>query len=42
MKRLLAVADTDSYLKWAAATVATMPAEWVGTEVCLCYGLLRL
>lgn len=27
--RVLAVADTDSYLKWGAATLAAMPAGWV-------------
>ena len=31
MRRVLAVADTDSYLKWAAATLAVMPPEWLGT-----------
>jgi hypothetical protein len=30
MRRVLAVADTDSYLKWAAATLAAMPPEWLG------------
>jgi hypothetical protein len=33
MKRLLAVADTDSYLKWAAATLTAMPPEWRSTIV---------
>jgi hypothetical protein len=31
MRQVLAVADTDSYLKWAAATLAAMPPEWLGT-----------
>jgi hypothetical protein len=26
--RLLAVADSDSYLKWTAATVAALPSDW--------------
>lgn len=28
MTRVLAIADTDSYLKWSAATLASMPAHW--------------
>lgn len=31
--RVLAVADTDSYLKWSAATLAAMPAGWSVTQV---------
>ena len=31
MRHVLAVADTDSYLKWAAATLAVMPPEWRST-----------
>jgi hypothetical protein len=27
-RRIVAVADTDSYVKWAAALLATLPAEW--------------
>ncbi|MGD7787934.1 DUF6716 putative glycosyltransferase [Propionibacteriaceae bacterium Y1700] len=28
MPRVLAVTDSDSYLKWTAATLAAMPSEW--------------
>ncbi|HEY0239311.1 MAG TPA: DUF6716 putative glycosyltransferase, partial [Friedmanniella sp.] len=31
--RVLAVADTDSYLKWGAATLDAMPAHWRTTQV---------
>jgi hypothetical protein len=31
MRRALVIADTDSYLKWAAATLAAMQPEWSGT-----------
>ena len=31
MRHVLAVADTDSYLKWAAATLTAMPPEWRST-----------
>lgn len=31
--RVLAVADTDSYLKWGAATLDAMPAHWSTTQV---------
>uniref|UniRef100_UPI0035AF29CD DUF6716 putative glycosyltransferase n=1 Tax=Microbacterium sp. TaxID=51671 RepID=UPI0035AF29CD len=27
-RRIVAVADTDSYVKWAAALLATLPGEW--------------
>ena len=30
MPRVLAVADADSYLKWCAATLDALPADWVG------------
>lgn len=33
MVRVLAVADSDSYLKWTSATCAAMPAEWVVEQV---------
>ncbi len=33
--RVLAVADTDSYLKWSVATLATLPAGWSGRQVLL-------
>lgn len=33
MTRVLAVADTDSYLKWSAATLAAMPADWPRTQL---------
>ncbi len=33
--RVLAVADTDSYLKWGVATLATLPAGWHGQQVLL-------
>jgi CheY-like chemotaxis protein len=32
---VLAVADTDSYLKWSAATLAGLPADWSSTQVLL-------
>jgi hypothetical protein len=32
---VLAVADTDSYLKWSAATLAGLPAGWSRTQVLL-------
>lgn len=28
MLRVVAIADSDSYLKWSAATLAAMPADW--------------
>lgn len=33
--RVLAVADTDSYLKWGVATLATLPAGWQIRQVLL-------
>ena len=27
-KRILAIADTDSYLKWSSATLAALPPGW--------------
>src|SRR5918995_7510053 len=27
-RRILAVADTDSYLKWSSATLSALPAGW--------------
>jgi hypothetical protein len=33
--RVLAVADTDSYLKWSVATLATLPAGWSSRQVLL-------
>ncbi|MBP2415614.1 hypothetical protein JOF54_000536 [Microlunatus capsulatus] len=33
--RVLAVADTDSYLKWGVATLATLPAGWQSRQVLL-------
>ncbi|MET1007531.1 MAG: DUF6716 putative glycosyltransferase, partial [Propionibacteriaceae bacterium] len=33
MVRVLAVADSDSYLKWTAATVALLPPDWDTTQV---------
>lgn len=33
MTRVLAVADSDSYLKWSAATLAAMPAHWERRQV---------
>jgi hypothetical protein len=33
--RVLAIADTDSYLKWSAATLAALPAEWTCTQLVL-------
>jgi hypothetical protein len=33
--RVLAVADTDSYLKWSAATLAGLPAGWSSEQVLL-------
>nr|MBA3529196.1 hypothetical protein [Propionibacteriaceae bacterium] len=33
MVRVLAVADSDSYLKWSAATLAAMPASWQTEQV---------
>jgi hypothetical protein len=35
MTRVLAVADTDSYLKWSAATLAAMPDDWSRTQLVL-------
>ena len=35
MVRVLAVADTDSYLKWSVATLATLPAGWSSRQVLL-------
>lgn len=31
--RVLAVADTDSYLKWSVATLATLPSQWSGEQI---------
>jgi hypothetical protein len=31
--RILAIADTDSYLKWSAATLATLPDSWESTQL---------
>ena len=31
--RVLAVADSDSYLKWSAATLQVLPSEWGRTQV---------
>ena len=31
--RVLAVADSDSYLKWSAATLRAMPARWRTSQV---------
>ena len=33
--RVLAVADTDSYLKWSVATLATLPPGWTHRQVLL-------
>lgn len=33
MTRVLAIADTDSYLKWSAATLATLPGHWERTQL---------
>lgn len=33
MTRVLAVADADSYLKWSAATLTTLPADWALDQV---------
>jgi hypothetical protein len=33
--RVLAIADTDSYLKWSAATLATLPDDWTRTQLVL-------
>jgi hypothetical protein len=33
--RVLAIADTDSYLKWSAATLAAMPADWTCEQLVL-------
>ena len=35
MVRLLAVADTDSYLKWSLATIGRLPAGWSSQQVLL-------
>ena len=32
---VLAVADTDSYLKWSAATLRRLPADWPRTQLVL-------
>ena len=31
--RLLAIADTDSYLKWSAATLEALPSSWQSTQL---------
>lgn len=31
--RVLAIADTDSYLKWSAATLEALPDSWESTQV---------
>ena len=31
--RLLAIADTDSYLKWSSATLATLTPGWQRSQV---------
>jgi hypothetical protein len=31
--RLLAIADTDSYLKWSAATLEALPSSWKSTQL---------
>jgi hypothetical protein len=31
--RVLAIADTDSYLKWSAATLAALPDSWESTQL---------
>jgi hypothetical protein len=33
MRRILAIADSDSYLKWSAATLAALPADFEPTQV---------
>ena len=33
MRRILAVADSDSYLKWSAATLAVLPADYQPTQL---------
>jgi hypothetical protein len=33
--RVLAVSDTDSYLKWSLATLGTLPAGWLSRQVLL-------
>lgn len=33
MTRVLAVADTDSYLKWSSATLASLPPTWLRTQL---------
>ena len=35
MVHVLAVADTDSYLKWSVSTLATLPAGWTSHQVLL-------
>ena len=32
-RRLLAIADTDSYLKWSAETLVTLPSDWQRSQV---------
>ena len=31
--RVLAIADTDSYLKWSAATLEALPSSWECTQL---------
>ena len=31
--RVLAIADTDSYLKWSAATLEALPESWESTQL---------
>ena len=33
MTRVLAISDSDSYLKWSAATLRALPASWSSTQV---------
>ena len=32
-RRLLAIADSDSYLKWSAATLGALPPRWQQSQV---------
>ena len=33
MTRVLAISDSDSYLKWSVATLRALPAAWSSTQL---------
>ena len=33
MTRVIAISDSDSYLKWSVATLRALPASWSSTQL---------